>query len=288
MRETPRPQDSAGDPKSEPPQPCLGRALAHSTGASGSGTPHGSDGRSPQTPRGARQSGPAGCFGTVPPVPRQPALVVFGPRARLFVALGLLLLFAAVTWQVVVDGPLRRLDERVESTVVGRGPRPLTEFLADLGNLTVALPVLAAAVAYALWQGGRARRSDALCAVLAMAAVPALVVPLKALTDRPGPLTEATGYFPSGHAATALVAYGGAALLLGRVGNVAPRRWAMPAALGLTLATGIGLVLRGYHWPLDVLGSWLLCGALLLVCSVAPSGVSSSGRRRSSGRTRTG
>lgn len=200
----------------------------------------------------------------------------------MFAALGLLLLFAALTWQVVVDGPLRSLDERVESAIAGRGPRPLTEFLADLGNLAVALPVLAAAVAYALWRGGRARRADALCAVLAMAAVPALVVPLKALTDRPGPLTEATGYYPSGHAATALVAYGGAALLLGRV------RWAMPAAVVLTLATGIGLVLRGYHWPLDVLGSWLLCGALLLVLSVAGPAVSSSGRRRSSGRTRTG
>ncbi|MFH8613501.1 phosphatase PAP2 family protein [Streptomyces sp. NPDC017979] len=163
-----------------------------------------------------------------------------------------------MTWQVVVDGPLRALDERVESAVVGRGPRPLTELLADLGNMGVALPVLAAAVAYVLWRGGKERRADALCAVLAMAAVPALVVPLKALTDRPGPLTEATGYFPSGHAATALVAYGGAALLLGHA-----RRWAMPAALVLTLATGIGLVLRGYHWPLDVLGSWLLCGALL-------------------------
>ncbi|MGW5676309.1 phosphatase PAP2 family protein [Streptomyces sp. NPDC003860] len=283
MRETPRPQDSAGDPKSEPPQPCLGRALAHSTGASGSGTPHGSDGRPPQTPRGARQPDPAGCFGTVPPVPRQPASLFSGPRARLYAALGLLFLFAVVTWQVVVDGPLRALDERVESAVVGRGPRPLTEFLADLGNMGVALPVLAAAVAYVLWRGGAVRRADALCAVLAMAAVPALVVPLKALTDRPGPLTEATGYFPSGHAATALVAYGGTALLLGHAW-----RWAMPAALVLTLATGIGLVLRGYHWPLDVLGSWLLCGALLLLCSPAAAGLSSSGRRRSSGRTRTG
>ncbi|MGW7365322.1 phosphatase PAP2 family protein, partial [Streptomyces sp. NPDC054841] len=25
------------------------------------------------------------------------------------------------------------------------------------------------------------------------------------------------------------------------------------------------LVLRGYHWPLDVLGSWCLCAGLLLI-----------------------
>lgn len=49
----------------------------------------------------------------------------------------------------------------------------------------------------------------------------------------------------------------------------------MPVALVLTLATGIGLVLRGYHWPLDVIGSWALCGALLVVVTMC--------RRRSSG-----
>ncbi|SDM23923.1 phosphatase PAP2 family protein [Streptomyces wuyuanensis] len=149
-------------------------------------------------------------------------------------------------------GPLRALDERVDRAVVGGGPAGLTEFLADLGNPQVALPVLAAAVGLALY---RRRRIPAAALVVAMALVPALVAPLKALTGRPGPLTPETGYFPSGHAATAMVAYAGAALLVGR--------WLMPVAVLLTAATGIGLVLRGYHWPLDVLGSWSLCGVLL-------------------------
>ncbi|MET9478334.1 phosphoesterase, partial [Streptomyces sp. NPDC002922] len=56
MRETPRSQGTAGDTGSEHPQHRPGRAIAHTTGASGSGTPHRSDGRSPQTPRGARQT----------------------------------------------------------------------------------------------------------------------------------------------------------------------------------------------------------------------------------------
>ncbi|GGT50058.1 hypothetical protein GCM10014713_50200 [Streptomyces purpureus] len=101
-----------------------------------------------------------------------------------------------------------------------------------------------------------------------MVLVPALVVPLKLLLDRQGPLTEATGYYPSGHTATALIAYGGAALLVAR-------RWAMPAAVALTAATGAGLVLRGYHWPLDVLASVFLFSAVLLLSSV--------GMRRRSG-----
>ncbi|WP_345040994.1 phosphatase PAP2 family protein [Streptomyces sannanensis] len=252
MRETPRPQATVGDTRAEPPQPRSGRALAHITGVSGSGDPHRSDGRPPHTPRGARCTGPDGRPGTSPPVPGRPVPHV------LLLALPAVL-FALISWQVAAHGPLRGLDERLDRAVVGHGPRQLTEFLADLGNVQVALPVLAVAVAYAAWRG---RRLVALAATLAMAAVPALVVPLKAALDRPGPLTDAVGYYPSGHAATAAVAYCGAALLLAPYLRVRP----MPLAVLLTVATGAGLVLRGYHWPLDVIGSWCLSVVLLTVC----------------------
>ncbi|MFD9792393.1 phosphatase PAP2 family protein [Streptomyces sp. NPDC059070] len=264
MRETPRPQGTAGGSRAAHLQPRSGRALARTAGAFGSGTPHRSDGRPPHTPRGARSTGPGGHPGTSPPVPGWPA----------FLCAALAVLFALITWQVVADGPLRRLDERVDRHLAGRGPQGLAEVLADLGSMPVALPVLALALGYAVWRGARL---DALITALTMAAVPALVVPLKMWTDRAGPLTSATGYYPSGHTATAMVAYGGAALLLARW--TAPRRsWLMPAAAGvLTAATGIGLVLHGYHWPLDVLASGCLCGVLLVL--------SSTGMRRSSART---
>ncbi|MDX3136361.1 phosphoesterase, partial [Streptomyces europaeiscabiei] len=60
MRDTPRPQGTVGDTGSGPPQLRPGRALAHTTGASGSGSPHRSDGRPPQTPRGERHTDPVG------------------------------------------------------------------------------------------------------------------------------------------------------------------------------------------------------------------------------------
>ncbi|WSA99912.1 phosphatase PAP2 family protein [Streptomyces sp. NBC_01794] len=271
MRETPRSQGTAGDFRAEPPQPRPGRAIAHTTGASGSGTPHRSGGRPSQTPRGARQTGPVGRLGTTPPVPRRPTSPFAAPPVLLALCA---VLFAVITWQVAADGPLRSLDERVELRIVGHVPGALTDPLADLGEVGVALPVLAAAVAYALWRG---RRLAVLYTVLAMVMVPVLVSPLKAVIDRRGPLTEAGGFYPSGHTATAMVAYCGAALLLTPYLN---RRWAMPAALVLTLATGIGLVLRGYHWPLDVVGSWCLCGMLLLPFSLRNT-------RRSSSRTPT-
>ncbi|MDF6045195.1 phosphatase PAP2 family protein [Streptomyces sp. JH14] len=265
MRETPRSQGTASDTGSELRRHRPGRATAHTTGASGSGTPHRSDGRSPQTPRGARHTDPDGRPGTTPPVPGRPAPL-------LLLAPSLLAVFALLTWQVAADGPLRRLDERIGRAVVGHGPVRLTECLADLGNMQVALPVLGCALVYALVRG--ARRIP-LLAVLAMAAVPALIVPLKAWIARPGPLTEAAGYYPSGHAATAAVAYGAAALVTAPYAQRSMRSWMMPvAAVLLTAATGIGLVLRGYHWPLDVLAGWCLSGLLLVALSW------SSGRSR--------
>ncbi|MFF8846957.1 phosphatase PAP2 family protein [Streptomyces sp. NPDC015127] len=266
MRETPSSRETAGDAGSEPPQPRPGRATAHTAGASRSATPHRSDGRPPQTPRGARQTGPAGRTGTTPPVPMRPA----SRRSRAAVFALCCTLFALITWQVAAHGPLRRADERLGRAVFRDVPDALTQPLADLGSVAVAAPVLAAALVWTLWRGRRWR--PVLATALAMAAVPALVIPLKAWIARPGPLVPGTGWYPSGHTATAMVAYCGAALL---ITPYLRRRWAMPVAVVLTVATGIGLVLRGYHWPLDVAGSWCLFGAVLLL-------LSSTGRRRSS------
>ncbi|MEV5976794.1 phosphatase PAP2 family protein [Streptomyces sp. NPDC052114] len=154
-------------------------------------------------------------------------------------------------------------------------PDRAAELLADLGNIPVAVPVLAAVLAYVAWRG---RRADAfrwwlppVAAAVAMALVPVLIAPLKAAVDRPGPpgMAGEGGFYPSGHAATALVAYGAAALLLlpwlrGAYGR---RELVIGCAL-LNVAVGFGLVRRGYHWPLDVVGSWLLCAMLLQVMVV--------------------
>ncbi|MFD3682020.1 phosphatase PAP2 family protein [Streptomyces sp. NPDC058613] len=244
MSETPRSRETGGDTSAGLPQRRTGHAFAH--------TPHRSDSRSPQTPRGVRQPGPGGRPGTIPPVPGRPAIL-------LLVAALCGLLLSLATWQVLAVGPLLAPDHALSRALVRTVPDSVTERLSDLGNIPVAVPVLALAMAYAAWRG---RRRAALAAGLAMALVPALVVPLKLWTARPGPLEPwAAGYYPSGHTATAFVAYAGAALL---VRPYTRRPWPAAAALALTGATGAGLVLRGWHWPLDVLASLLLCTPLLL------------------------
>ncbi|MFJ8544228.1 phosphatase PAP2 family protein [Streptomyces sp. NPDC093586] len=190
------------------------------------------------------------------------------PRGPLGLFAVPVLLFALITWQVVADGPLVGLDERVSRALVH--PDRFSELLADLGNVQVAVPVLAVALAGVAWLG-RAGGVDRwwlppLAGAAAMVLVPALVVPLKEWTDRPGTpaVPPAVGYYPSGHTATAVVAYGAATLLLLPLLRApAVRRLLVVLCAVLVLGVSYGLVRRGYHWPLDVVASWCL-GAVLL------------------------
>jgi membrane-associated phospholipid phosphatase len=167
-----------------------------------------------------------------------------------------------------VDGPLLRVDERISRAVIV--PDRLSELLSDLGNVQVAVPVLAVVLWYVA-RRARASGTDrwwlpATAAAVLMTLVPALIVPLKELTDRPGtPGMPGTGYYPSGHTATAAVAYGAATLLLlPWLRSPLARRTVALLYGTLVLGVSFGLVRRGYHWPLDVVASWCLCTVLLV------------------------
>ncbi|MGV9322525.1 phosphatase PAP2 family protein [Streptomyces sp. NPDC003660] len=202
------------------------------------------------------------------------------PQARRLAPAALLLclpalLFALLTWQVLAHGPLLTLDARLSRGLVH--PDRFSELLSDLGEIAVAVPVLLLALTYAAWRGWSAGVPrwwlPPAAAASLMAVLPAIVVPLKLWTARPGTpvVPPATGYFPSGHTATAAVAYGASALLLLRWCRTRAARLVtvvVPAAL--VLAVSYGLVRRGWHWPLDVLASWCL-GAVLLTAIAAVS-----------------
>ncbi len=202
------------------------------------------------------------------------------------------LLFALITWQVVADGPLVGLDERVSRALVH--PDRFSELLSDLGNTQVAVPVLLLVLLHVA-RRGRISGVDRwwlppAAGALAMVLVPVVVVPVKEWTDRPGTpaVPPAVGYYPSGHTATALVAYGAATLLLlPLLRSPAARRAVLALCAVLVLGTSCGLVRRGYHWPLDVVASWCLGAVLLAGMAAVARGagppVSRSTRRSSSG-----
>ncbi|WP_371662876.1 phosphatase PAP2 family protein [Streptomyces sp. NBC_00280] len=203
--------------------------------------------------------------GTPPPVPGRTT-----SRSLLSLLTLAVLLFALITWQVAVHGPLARADERLSDSLVH--PSRGWALLADLGSVVVAVPVLVVVLVYV---GLRARRAgterwwrEPVGAGLLMAAVPAIVVPLKELVARSGPpvMGPGTGFYPSGHTATAVVAYGSATLLLlPWLRRTYARRLVLTGCLALNAAVAVGLVIRGFHWPLDVVASWCLCGALLIL-----------------------
>lgn len=194
-------------------------------------------------------------------------------------------LFLLITWQVVAHGPLLGPDARLSRALVR--PDRFSELLSDLGNVQVAVPALAAALAHAA-RRGRATGVDRwwlppLAAAVLMALVPAVVVPLKDFAGRPGTpvVPPATGYFPSGHTVTAVVAYGSATLLLlPGLRSPAARRLLVAGCAALVLGVSYGLVRRGWHWPLDVVAGWCL-GTVLLTAPVLA--VSRSRSRSSSG-----
>lgn len=188
--------------------------------------------------------------------------------------------FGLLIWQVKTHGPVVTLDMHVRSQFqdwarsvkwffhIGRA-------MADLGDLSVALPILLIATALAI----RTTHSWRPALVAAGASVAlAAVIPLKIWIARPGP-SAAThsdasfGFFPSGHTADAILCYGTSALLL--CAFVIPtgpnthrqrhRQATIAAACILVAATIFGLLWSNFHWLSDTVGSLCWCGAALAV-----------------------
>ncbi|WP_079189180.1 phosphatase PAP2 family protein [Streptomyces kebangsaanensis] len=214
------------------------------------------------------------------------------PGRVFFLLIGLVgfsaVFFSLITWQVVVNGPLLRTDQQISRALLH--PDQVSELLAGLGNVQVAVPLLAAVLLGVAWRG-RSAGADRwwlgpLGAAVSMVLVPVLVVPFKEWTARHGTaaVPPGTGYFPSGHTATAAVAYGAAALvLLPWLRTATARRALVTVCAALVLGASYGLVRRGYHWPLDVVASWCLSAVLLSTLWLLISGLGRSRRRSSSG-----
>lgn len=137
--------------------------------------------------------------------------------------------------------------------------------LTQAGSPAVSVVVLLVVAALL----GVRRRSylPLLFAITATCSVAFAVLPIKGLVDRPGPALMhrrlATGYFPSGHTATAFVCYGAAAAIVGA--GVARPGKPRPCVVGIGAAVPVGaaMVYSNFHWLSDVLAS-LALGTVLV------------------------
>ncbi|WP_436791379.1 phosphatase PAP2 family protein [Yinghuangia sp. YIM S10712] len=203
-------------------------------------------------------------------------------RQRAFVA-GAVLLAAFTLLAVPVElswSPLEELDAGVarhlDAWVTADAVRVDTaSVLSDWVWDPFVFRGLVLVVCVWLWRQGE--RRTVMWAVVAMAAAAGTSGLMKIAFDRPRPegmaVTAPGGSFPSGHVVTATVGAGVLVLLL------AP---ALSARLGL-LVRGIALVsvvgvgatraVLGAHYLTDVVGGWLLGGAILaLTCAAFASG----------------
>ncbi len=134
-------------------------------------------------------------------------------------------------------------------------PLPTAAMLAAICAVGVALHRPRQAAAGALLVGGASLTSLAMKVALAHPRYQSLL----------GPHALAEQAFPSGHATTAM------SLALAGV-LVAPPRWRLAAAIAASLygiATGVSLVVIGWHYPSDVLGAFLVSGSFGLLSLAA-------------------
>jgi len=200
---------------------------------------------------------------------------------------GLVLILALLTDNVLANGPLIGVDERIRRVVlaqahsatwhwVGSGGHSPAQLITQLGNNQVGLPVLALA---ALIVSIRYRSVRPLfAAVIGVTLLLGIVIPAKILTARAGPglppvAHGAMGVFPSGHSSTSSVCLGLAALLLARVLPGWARRAVLTITATLCFLVGVALIWCDYHWFTDVVAGWALA-ALIVMAALRVTGLS--------------
>jgi undecaprenyl-diphosphatase len=193
-------------------------------------------------------------------------------------ALAFAALIALFVTALLLGGPESPLDRTLLFRAQVGALVPAARWLTRLGDASVVFLAGAGAAAWLLWRGA-ARR--ALLLVVLLLSCRLLVEGLKLLFDRARP--DPAGHevavhsmaFPSGHAANAMAAWLGIALL------AAPPRLrlaAIAAALAVASVVGLSRLVLGVHWPSDVAGGWALGAAWTLALARLAGGTSPSER----------
>ncbi len=175
-----------------------------------------------------------------------------------------LAVFAVVTFDVLLGGPLSALDEVLSRWVRGTGlpgqgwrrpwQRELDQ-LVNFGDVEVVVAILVVVLAVVCW---RARTLEPLVRLAVLGGLTILMIwSLKVGFARPAPsgvrVEDALRSYPSGHTATSVVLWGFLATV---VAEHRPRSVSRSVVEVLSwlgpLLTMTGLLLRDYHWLSDL------------------------------------
>ena len=197
---------------------------------------------------------------------------------------GLLVAFVVYTLLVVNWGPFIRLDLYLNRNYHVHPLWPVLHVLDRIGQRAVCVPILAVVAAGMSWWQRSWR--PVLLAVIAVFAVNLVVLIVKLALSRGAPLSGQSFFadgdlYPSGHTANIMVVYGLCYHLVTYYGNVSTR--IRRCLIGLLCVLSVSMfttsLLLRWHWFSDLIGGFLLGGAVLALLVGVDSAVPFRSRR---------
>ncbi len=191
------------------------------------------------------------------------------------VAVSLLLVAAFIALGRLVAGGMLAVDQAVSLALHRLASPPLTaamRLITELGAAVVAVPLLGLTVGVLL-----ARRRRGLAVLVAVSWLGSWAIDtltkLVFARARPSlfePLASAASYsFPSGHTLSAVISFGLLAYLLARRRSPWVRAALVLGAVVLMVLVAVSRIYLGVHYFTDVLGSFIIGSAWLLVSVLA-------------------
>lgn len=195
---------------------------------------------------------------------RRPALVV----APILLCL---LVIAFLAAQVMLQGPITRIDYALTLYLAGQRQPWLTRFTLFIAEAHETIRLLAATALVAIWLGWKRELASARLLLVVPAGM-LLNVALKNLFQRPRPTLEeplvqlSTYSFPSGHAVASSVFYGAmCALVFARARSRVVRALAVIAGMVMVLLVCFSRVYLGAHYLSDVIAGMAVGAACVLL-----------------------
>ncbi len=191
------------------------------------------------------------------------------PVPGLLLAVGLLALFAALTWFVAGPANGSWIDKVLNHKHDIAGFAPVLHVLDRIGQRAVCLPILGVVTAWVAWRHRSLR--PVLISVCAVVAVNLVVLILKLWLGRGAPLEHRPAFFidgqmyPSGHTSNVVAVYGTAAYLAARYGSVSKTVKTVIFAVMVVLAVVMTMtsLLLHWHWFTDLIAGFLIGGVVL-------------------------
>ncbi len=214
-------------------------------------------------------------FRHLPPMKRKE----IAPLVMLFLAAGLIVLFAAITGELL-EGDLHGFDRAVllalrhsNDPAKPLGPLWLQVAARDVTSLGSPAVLTLITVAALGFLGLKRQWRAALFVLGSICGGSVLSFALKDLIQRPRPdfvaaVAQTQTYsFPSGHAFLSAVTFLTLGALLARVQREAEIKvYLLAVAIVITVLVGISRVYIGVHWPTDVLAGWCAGAAWAILC----------------------